>query len=139
MEDVYIYLKRLGLQEYEAKILGYLSSKCSKKTAKEISEGTNIPYTKIYTVLSFLLEKHFLDCEPGKPQKFGSKSIEFIFNILLDKKEKEIVHLKDQKSKILSNIFIQDTNLKTFWMNERSLFFIPSPNSVSTLFNRSNF
>ena len=61
------YLKRLGLTEYQARIMLVLFCK-GEATAKDICELGRIRHTKIYQVLKSLEDKGFVTYNYTKPR-----------------------------------------------------------------------
>jgi len=68
-------LRDVGLTEYES--LAYLALLHSgEMTAEMVSEASNIPYTKVYSVLECLDERGWIDVEGGRPRKYHPRSPE---------------------------------------------------------------
>jgi len=66
-------LRELGLTEYETDT--YLALlKSGTLTASEVSEQSNVPYSKIYEVLNALEKKGWIEVEHGRPSKYFPKS-----------------------------------------------------------------
>ena len=66
-------LRELGLTAYETETyLGLLRS--GALTASEVSEQSNVPYSKIYEVLNALEKKGWIEIEHGRPSKYFPKS-----------------------------------------------------------------
>jgi sugar-specific transcriptional regulator TrmB len=66
-------LHELGLTEYETDTyLALLRS--GALTASEVSEQSNVPYSKIYEVLNALDKKGWIEVEHGRPSKYFPKS-----------------------------------------------------------------
>jgi sugar-specific transcriptional regulator TrmB len=66
-------LHELGLTEYETET--YLALlKRGALTASEVSEQSNVPYSKIYEVLNALEKKGWIEVEHGRPSKYFPKS-----------------------------------------------------------------
>ncbi len=62
-------LRDVGLTEYET--LAYLSLlKSGEMTAESVSEASNIPYTKVYSVLDSLHDRGWVEIEGGRPRKY---------------------------------------------------------------------
>ncbi|MEM1753250.1 MAG: helix-turn-helix domain-containing protein, partial [Candidatus Methanomethylicaceae archaeon] len=65
-------LKEMGFSNYES--LVYLKLVLhSPSTAKEISESTGIPYTKVYNILENLALKGWIEIGHGRPMQFKAK------------------------------------------------------------------
>ncbi|MEM4405475.1 MAG: helix-turn-helix domain-containing protein [Candidatus Methanomethylicaceae archaeon] len=66
-------LKDCGLTETEAKV--YLALIRSKGDAKDISARSKVPYSKIHTVLSSLLEKSLITASSDRPVVYSARSV----------------------------------------------------------------
>ena len=67
-------LQQLGLKEYEAKCLVALS-RLPKATAKEISETSEVPRTRVYDAIRVLESKGLVEIQHSNPQQFRSVPI----------------------------------------------------------------
>lgn len=65
-----MYLKELGLSEYEASSYVCLLQR-GVSTAQEVSDGSSVPQPRVYDALDSLSQKGFVDVQPGRPKKFG--------------------------------------------------------------------
>jgi sugar-specific transcriptional regulator TrmB len=66
-------LRELGLTEYETETyLALLRS--GVLTASEVSEQSNVPYSKIYETLNALERKGWIEAEHGRPSKYFPKA-----------------------------------------------------------------
>ncbi|MGQ9564970.1 MAG: TrmB family transcriptional regulator [Candidatus Bathyarchaeales archaeon] len=66
-------LRELGLTEYETET--YLALlRGGMLTASEVSEQSNVPYSKIYETLNALEKKGWIEAEHGRPSKYFPKS-----------------------------------------------------------------
>jgi sugar-specific transcriptional regulator TrmB len=66
-------LRELGLTEYETETyIALLQS--GVLTASEVSEQSNVPYSKIYETLNALERKGWIEVEHGRPSKYFPKS-----------------------------------------------------------------
>lgn len=68
--DPSMYLKELGLSEYEAHAYVCLL-RCGISTAQEVSDGADVPQPRVYDALDDLSQKGFVNVQPGRPKKFG--------------------------------------------------------------------
>jgi sugar-specific transcriptional regulator TrmB len=65
-------LQQLGLTDYE--IRSYTSLlEIGPATASELSEGSGVPYSKVYEVLGSLEKKGWIEMEHGRPSKYYPK------------------------------------------------------------------
>lgn len=67
--DVINGLRRLGLNQYEAKAF-YALSTSGRNTAGRLSEHAELPRARAYDVLSSLQDKGFVAVQPGRPVKY---------------------------------------------------------------------
>ncbi|QSX01109.1 TrmB family transcriptional regulator [Haloterrigena alkaliphila] len=65
-----MYLKELGLSEYEAHAYACLLQR-GISTAQEVSDGADVPQPRVYDALDELAQKGFVNVQPGRPKKFG--------------------------------------------------------------------
>lgn len=68
-------LQQLGLKEYEAKSFVALT-RLSKATAKQISEISDVPRTRVYDAVRVLESKGLVEIQHSNPQQFRAVSIE---------------------------------------------------------------
>lgn len=62
-------LMRVGLTEYEAKVLISIA-KNNEISAKEISINSGVPYSRIYDTINSLLKKQWINKRAGRPSLF---------------------------------------------------------------------
>ncbi|HEQ78339.1 MAG TPA: TrmB family transcriptional regulator, partial [Euryarchaeota archaeon] len=80
-------LKLFGLNKYEA--LAYIQIvKSGVATAKEVSRGSDVPYSRTYDVLDSLEKKEWVLVEASKPYRYRAEKID----VILDKKEKIVIY-----------------------------------------------
>ncbi len=68
--DVLNSLRRLGLNQYEAKAYFALAT-IGKSTAGELSERAELPRPRVYDVLSSLQDKGFVSVQNGRPVRYA--------------------------------------------------------------------
>jgi len=96
MQKNILYLKELGLTEYQAKVLIALFVR-DGLTAHDICRMSGVPYQKIYTVLKNLEYWQLVDVVAGKPQVYKSSGPEEVINILITRKLQTIKELRKEK------------------------------------------
>lgn len=69
--DVLNSLRRLGLNQYEAKAYFALAT-LGKSTAGELSERAELPRPRVYDVLSSLQDKGFVAVQNGRPVRYSN-------------------------------------------------------------------
>jgi len=74
-------LQKLGLKEYEAKSFVALSRRQSG-TAKDISETSEVPRTRVYDAIRVLESKGLVETQHSNPQVFRAVSIDEAVNTL---------------------------------------------------------
>lgn len=85
-------LKKLGLTEYEARAYITLVEK-GTLTANALSKYSEIPYSKIYDVLSRLEKKGWIIIEEEKPKKYKPKPPKEAVKISVGKIENELKNI----------------------------------------------
>jgi HTH-type transcriptional regulator, sugar sensing transcriptional regulator len=96
-------LLRLGLSSYEIRAYSSLVLEGQLK-ATEISKNTNIPQSKIYTVLGLLEMKGMIESCPGFPKEYKAVSPSVATKRLLAMKEQKIKELKEDIGTSISKI-----------------------------------
>ena len=66
-------LEKVGLTSYEIKTFVSLL-KNGELTASELSEKSGVPYSKIYEILSMLVEKGWIGSDKSRPTRYFAKS-----------------------------------------------------------------
>jgi sugar-specific transcriptional regulator TrmB len=82
-------LQELGLSINEVKAYVNILEK-GPSTAAEVSTGANIPYSKVYEVLSNLERKGWLEQDDGRPAKYYPKAPQVALEALRLKREAEV-------------------------------------------------
>lgn len=100
-------LRGYGLDKYES--LVYLALlRIGLSTSSVISKKSNVPYGRIYSVLSSLESKGFVKIYQGAPKRFMAIEPRIILNKIIDKKVIEINNIKNKNNK-----FIQELEIST--------------------------
>lgn len=88
-EKVKSALGDLGLTEYETRAyIGLVST--GPTTAGDLSDVSNVPYSRIYNVLSKLEEKGWIESQSGRPARYRAKPPSETLSLVKLKKEEEI-------------------------------------------------
>ena len=74
-------LQQLGLKEYEAKSFVALARR-QKGTAKDISETSEVPRTRVYDAIRVLESKGLVETQHSNPQVFRAVTIDEAVNTL---------------------------------------------------------
>ncbi len=86
-------LQELGLKEYEAKSFVALS-RCSQATAKEISEISDVPRTRVYDAARVLETKGLVEVQHTSPQVFRAVPISEAITTIKDEYDRRTDELK---------------------------------------------
>lgn len=72
MERAQRLLRELGLTEYEARVYIALVS-AGPSSAGELSDLANVPYSRIYDILSRLERRGWLETQPSRPARYRAR------------------------------------------------------------------
>lgn len=86
--------KKTGLTDYQSRVLSVLIKE-QNLTAQEISEESDIPYTKIYSVLSSLEKEGYIESNFERPKKYRTLPPESLIEEIQENKEKELESLEE--------------------------------------------
>lgn len=81
--------KKMGLNEYQAKVLVHLISLGESK-APDLSKSSGVPKARIYEVLEELVSMGFVDIKPGRPSLYRSRAPQEIIERAKKNKKEEI-------------------------------------------------
>lgn len=87
-------LQKLGLKEYESKVFVALAQ-LPKATAKEISDLSEVPRTRIYDAIRVLESKGLVETQHTNPQQFRAVATDEAVNILVNEYRSRTEHLRD--------------------------------------------
>lgn len=87
-------LQQLGLREYEAKCFVGLA-RLSRGTAKEISEVTEVPRTRVYDAVRVLEAQGLVVTQHTSPKRFQAVPIEKVIQTFRDQYERDLDRLAD--------------------------------------------
>ena len=85
-------LQQLGLKEYEAKCFVGLS-RLSTATAKQLSEITDVPRTRVYDAVRLLEAQGLVEVQHASPQRFRAVSLDEATETLRDQYEARVERL----------------------------------------------
>ena len=103
----------LGLKEYEAKCFVVLS-RMPKATAKEISESTDVPRTRVYDAVRVLEAKGLVEVQHSSPQQFRAVPIDEALTTLQDLYESRMMSLRDSLQG-LEPVEVDDEEIQEVW------------------------
>jgi len=92
LEDAIEVLQQLGLKEYEAKCFVGLS-RLSTGTAKQLSEITDVPRTRVYDAVRLLEAQGLVEVQHSSPQRFRVVPLEEATETLRDQYEARVDRL----------------------------------------------
>jgi len=92
-DDAIELLQELGLKEYEAKSFVALN-RLPKGTAKEISEISDVPRTRVYDAIRVLESKGLVETQHSSPQQFRAVGIDEAIRTLRLEYEERIESLR---------------------------------------------
>lgn len=93
-------LEYLGLTHYEAEL--FLTLSRGGMTAKELSQTTEIPYTKVYAVLEKLIQLNLVQRVSSNPSMFLIPEPEIVISILCEEGRSRIDEIEDHLTNYLS-------------------------------------
>ncbi len=100
-------LKKLGLTEYEART--YISLlELGATTADNISKKSEVPISRVYSVLGDLEKKGFLQSTPGRPVKYRPVEPGMALETLMTAKVKELEQARTNILSYLEGLFGQN-------------------------------
>jgi sugar-specific transcriptional regulator TrmB len=94
VEEAISILQRLGLKEYEAKCFVGLT-RFSSGTAKQLSEVTDVPRTRIYDSIRVLESQGLVEVQHTSPQQFRAVPLEEATETLREQYEDRISRLSE--------------------------------------------
>jgi sugar-specific transcriptional regulator TrmB len=92
LEEAIDVLQQLGLKEYEAKCFVGLS-RLSTGTAKQLSEITDVPRTRVYDAVRVLEAQGLVEVQHSSPQRFRAVSLPEATDTLRDQYEARVNRL----------------------------------------------
>jgi sugar-specific transcriptional regulator TrmB len=87
-------LQQLGLKEYEARCFVGLS-RLDTGTAKQLSEMTEVPRTRVYDAIRVLESQGLVEVQHSSPQQFRAVSLDEATETLRDQYESRVERLHD--------------------------------------------
>jgi len=94
LEDAIDVLQQLGLKEYEARCFVGLS-RLRKGTAKQLSEMTEVPRTRVYDAIRVLEAQGLVEIQHSSPQQFRTVPLEEATETLRGQYEARVERLED--------------------------------------------
>lgn len=104
LEEAVEVLQQLGLKEYEARCFVGLS-RLETGTAKDLSELTEVPRTRVYDAIRVLEAQGLVEIQHSSPQQYKAVSLEEATETLRDQYEDRVERLQNA----LNSVEIVDT------------------------------
>lgn len=96
-------LKKFGLSDYESRAYTALVLKGPSK-AGEICREADVPQSKIYETLTYLMDKQLIEMFDGRPKEFKAVPPDIVLKGLMEEREVEFKALKSMVSSIISTL-----------------------------------
>ncbi len=110
-------LETFGLSSYEAKV--YVSMlPLGQTTAKDVSNVSNIPFGRIYDVMTSLENKGIIEKQDTRPKRYLAKDPKTAMKNLIDFKDQELLTIKESASVMeekLAKMYSASKNESLFW------------------------
>jgi sugar-specific transcriptional regulator TrmB len=94
LDEAIEVLQQLGLKEYEARCFVGLT-RLDRGTAKQLSEITEVPRTRVYDAIRILEAKGLVEIQHSSPQQFRAVPLEEATDTLRDQYEARVERLED--------------------------------------------
>lgn len=114
LEEATELLQKLGLKEYEARSFVGLTQ-LETGTAKELSEITAVPRTRIYDAIKVLEEQGLVETQHSSPKRFRAVSLDEATETLRDQYEGHIEQLQDALGSIDIIEVTDDAPVQQVW------------------------
>ena len=114
MEDAIEVLQQLGLKEYEARCFVGLS-RLPSGTAKQLSEQTEVPRTRVYDAIRMLEAQGLVEIQHSSPQRFRAVSLSEATETLRDQYEARVEQLHNALNTIEVIEETDDSPVQQIW------------------------
>ena len=114
VEEAIDVLQQLGLKEYEARCFVGLS-RLETGTAKQLSEMTEVPRTRIYDAIRVLEAQGLVEIQHSSPQRFRAVSLEEATKTLRDQYEARVQRLQDALDSVEIIDSEDDSDIQQVW------------------------
>ncbi|MEM4188337.1 MAG: TrmB family transcriptional regulator [Candidatus Hadarchaeum sp.] len=111
MEKAHRLLREFGLTEYEARVYCALVSK-GPSTAGELSKLANVPYSRIYDILSRLEVRGWVEAQAGRPSRYRPKDPAEVVKIVKTEEEKRLKEAGEALLKELEPLYSRRAEVK---------------------------
>lgn len=109
-------LKKFGLSDYESRTYTALVLKGPSK-AGEICREADVPQSKIYETLTYLMDKQLIEMFDGRPKEFKAVPPDIVLKGLMEDREAEFKTLKGVVSSIITTLkpVAQEEMIEGIW------------------------
>ena len=114
LEEAIECLQQLGLKEYEARCFVGLS-RLEAGTAKQLSEMTEVPRTRIYDAIRVLEAQGLVEIQHSSPQRFRAVSLDEATDTLRDQYEARVQRLHDALETVETIESDDDSAVQQVW------------------------
>lgn len=114
IEEAIEILQQLGLKEYEARCFVGLT-RLSTATAKQLSEITDVPRTRIYDAIRVLEAQGLVEVQHSNPRQFRAVPLREATETLRDQYEDRIERLQGAIDEVERVEFDQDSTVQEVW------------------------
>jgi len=114
LEEAIEVLQQLGLKEYEARCFVGLS-RLETGTAKQLSEMTEVPRTRVYDAIRVLEAQGLVEIQHASPQRFRAVSLDEATETLRDQYETRVQRLHDALDPVEIIDSDDDSNIQQVW------------------------
>jgi sugar-specific transcriptional regulator TrmB len=114
VEESIEVLQQLGLKEYEARCFVGLS-RVQTATAKQVSEMTEVPRTRVYDAIRVLEAQGLVEIQHSSPQEFRAVPLTEAIDTLRDQYESRIERLQGALDGVDSVDQDEDSSIQEVW------------------------
>jgi len=111
MEKAHRLLRDIGLTDYEARVYSSLVSS-GPSTAGELSKLANVPYSRIYDILSRLEGRGWVEVQAGRPSRYRSRAPAEVVKIVKTEQEKKLKEVGEAIVKELEPLYSKRAEAK---------------------------
>lgn len=114
LEEAIEVLQQLGLKEYEARCFVGLS-RLRTGTAKQLSEMTEVPRTRVYDAIRVLEAQGLVEIQHSSPQQFRAAPLDEAIDTLRDQYEARVDRLQDALESVETVEETEDSTIQEVW------------------------
>ncbi|MFH1821287.1 MAG: helix-turn-helix domain-containing protein [Methanobacteriota archaeon] len=111
MEKAQRLLRELGLTDYEARAYSVLVTN-GPSAAGELSKLANVPYSRIYDILSRLEQRGWVEAQAGRPSRYRSRTPAEVVKIVKMEQERKLKEVGGAVVKELEPLYSRKAEAK---------------------------